>query len=153
MCRGMETLPEVSKHAGLRCWQTVARGCCGSATIQNKMLIAKPFYMCYEMFVFTFFRPCNVYLLIGYCIYTFFNERCIMSRLCSYTTSGCDFCHNLQMKQDWVWTVIGWATAALWRVGVWVTNLYLGAVAGSFWLEVFFSLSPAPGVKDYCWKG
>lgn len=110
---------------------------------QNRMLVEKPFYMYYEMFVFTFFRPCKMYLLIGYCIYTFFNERCIMYRLCSYTTSGCDFSHNLQMKQGWVWTVVGWATAPLWRMGVWVTNLYSGAVAGSFWLEVFFPLSQA----------
>lgn len=59
-----------------------------------------------------------------------------MYRLCSYSTSGCDFCHSVQMKQGWVWTGIGWVTAALWRLGVWIPNLYLGTVAGSFWLEV-----------------
>lgn len=140
MCRGMEALPEVSKHAGLRCWQTVARGYCGSATYSKQDVNWKAFlHVLWNVcFVLTFFRPCKMYLLIGYCIYTFFNERCIMYRLCSCTTSGCDFCHSLQ---GWVWTVIGWVTAALWRVGVWVTSLYSEAVAGSFWLEVFFPLS------------
>lgn len=68
--------------------------------IQNRMLIEKAFYMYYEMFVcFHIFQALQDVSLIGYSIYSFFNERCKMYKLHTYTPpQAVIFGHNSQVK-------------------------------------------------------